>query len=31
MQTMDAAIKSLIAKRIVDPEVAEGYLKEVGS
>ena len=31
MQTMDAAIKNLIAKRIVEPEVAERYLKEVGS
>ena len=31
MQTMDAAIKSLVAKRIVDPEVAEAYLKEAGS
>ena len=31
MQTMDAAIKNLVAKRIVDPEVAEGYLKEISS
>jgi len=31
MQTMDAAIKELVNKRIVDPEVAEGYLKEVSA
>ncbi len=31
MQTMDAAIKELVNKRLVDPEVAEGYLKEVSS
>ncbi len=31
MQTMDAAIKELVNKRIIDPEVAEGYLKEVSS
>jgi len=31
MQTMDAAIKNLVAKRIVDPEVAERYLKEATS
>jgi len=29
MQTMDAAIKNLVAKRIVDADVAEGYLREV--
>ena len=31
MQTMDAAIKNLVAKRIVEPEVAERYLKEVSA
>lgn len=31
MQTMDAAIKELIAKRIVDADVAEGYLREVSA
>ncbi len=31
MQTMDAAIKALVAKRVVEPEVAERYLKEVNT